>query len=393
MPPRVLVLATYFPKPANPAMGVWALRQAQSFARNGMAVRVVSLTSWVPRSLARTPRLRAWADCPPRHDWGGLTVDYPRWPFYQVPPLKAAAYRDPLPQSSLAWPFAERALRRVVREFRPDVVFAHHAAVNGELARRFGLPYVVVEQDSDEVRDALMLPARRRAYRRVMSAASATVGLASPMAHDLRQVAPRANVVAVHHGADPVPPRRERGDDRVVVLCAAMLYPRKGVPLLVRAFAEAAGRHPTAALRIAGDGEDRPAVDRAVAECGLAGRVELLGVRPHADVLEEMRSADLFALVGRGEAFGVVFAEAASAGLPLIWPADAGAADVFLDGVHGYEVPPGSESATAAALDRLLADRMARLRMGDAARKVFSERLTWDANARRMRELFEEARR
>ncbi len=53
--PRVLFLATFFPRPLNMLLGPWALAQAQALRRHIPDFRVVSLTPWVPKALARTP--------------------------------------------------------------------------------------------------------------------------------------------------------------------------------------------------------------------------------------------------------------------------------------------------------------------------------------------------
>lgn len=65
---KVLMLATYFPKPLNPLMDTWALAQAQALKRQGLEIEVVSFTAWVPRLIARSSGARAYAECPPVHE-------------------------------------------------------------------------------------------------------------------------------------------------------------------------------------------------------------------------------------------------------------------------------------------------------------------------------------
>src|SRR5262245_53950835 len=108
---RVLFLATYFPKPTNPTMGDWALKETQQLHRAGADVRVVSFTSWVARLMGSFGLASAWANCARARDWNGLRVEYPRWPFYQVGLLKRVWWRWPSLPLSLAWPFAKRFLK------------------------------------------------------------------------------------------------------------------------------------------------------------------------------------------------------------------------------------------------------------------------------------------
>ena len=422
--PRVLFLATYFPKPGIELMGVWAMAQAQALQRAGAQVTVASLTPWLPRALGRLApadahtgdtewwkpglarRLRRaglWAGAPRTHLWGELRADYPRWLWYpQVEPLRRWGYRHPRPQLELAWRSARRALDRLVAETAPDVVFAHHTAINGHVAlrlhERHGVPFLTADHDFGEVTDAEEQPGRQRVFELVGAGADTMVAVAERMEDDLRRLVPGARTATVHNGADPLPeelwenPRPTELDGRTVLFCACNFYVRKGVPALVRAFARVAARHPDAVLRLAGDGPDGEAVDAAIAATGLGSeRIERLGLLPHSDVLQELVWADAFALAGWDEPWGVIYTEAMAAGTPVVWATDGGIADVLEDGVHGRGVAPRDEDALADALDDLLGDPDRRRAMGDAARELFDARLTWEANAREMLALFERA--
>jgi len=402
---RVLVLATYFPKPDNMLMGTWALAQSFALARQGAAVRVVSPTSWVPQFAARLPgmkRLRPWAACPASFDLEGVRVDYPRWPWYGHSGYRATlARRRPGLFLTLAWPFIRPALLRAVAEHRPDVVFAHHASISGELARRLkrecGLPYLVIEHDHGEISDCKRFPHRRALYDRVLESASEVVAVAPTMRQEIKDLFPSARVMVAYNGADPpdervlTHPRPAEMSNRLVVFSAAHLYYRKGMPLLVEAFARVAARHPRAVLRIAGEGEDRPALEAAVDASGVAERICLLGRMQHRRVLQELAWADVFALIGWDEPLAVAFLEAMAAGTPVLACNDGGIAHVVRNGAEALLVPPRDVDAAADALDRLLGDAELRRSVGTAARRLAESSYTWDANARTLLAAFKEA--
>jgi glycosyltransferase involved in cell wall biosynthesis len=198
------------------------------------------------------------------------------------------------------------------------------------------------------------------------------------------EVLPRARVETVYLGTDPVhpsvleAPRPAELAGRTVVFSAAKFYDRKAIPLLVEAFARVAMRHPSALLRIAGDGIERPLVEAAVARHALGARVQLLGLQPHERVMQEMAWCDVFALVGWNEPWGVVFTEAMSVAKPVVVSKDAGVAEVLTDGVDAVLVEPKSVESAAAALDRLLTSADERTQMGARARETFERRLTWE---------------
>ena len=399
-PLRVLMLAIAFPRPNLPEFAVWALKQAQAIQRQGVEIEVVSLVPWLPRFLARrSATARKHIGCPPSHDWRGLHVAYPRWPLYQFGRLKRQSMKNPGPQQVIAWCFARCRLLHEVRRFRPDVIYAHHTWTNGDLARRLkrltGIPYVVTDHDFGEIESCARYPARRAYFRRVMGNAFCTVAVARRMEDSMRRcISEGARACTVYNGADPMPPgilERPRPPElqgKLVVLSAGLFYPRKGFPKLVEAFARVAPNFPSAVLRICGDGQDRPAVEKAVRESGVGPRVSLLGMQPHERVLQEMAWCDVFALIGRDEPFATVFSEAMSAEKPIIWPSDSGHAEVLADRINGCVVPPLAAAEAAAALASLLGNAEDRGRFGAANRALLESRFTWDANARAMVDLF-----
>ena len=203
------MLATYFPKPMNPIMGSWALSQARALQRNGADVQVISFTAWVPRALAKTRGAAAYATCPREYSWDGLRVSYPRWLVYPVGPFRQWTEQYPEAFLNAGWLSARPVLERRIREFRPDVIYAHHTGVNGFLAERlhqlYGIPYVVTDHDFGEISSCGELPARRRMFARVTRNAYTTVAVASRMEREIRRLFPEARTRTVQNGTDPIP--------------------------------------------------------------------------------------------------------------------------------------------------------------------------------------------
>jgi len=288
-----------------------------------------------------------------------------------------------------------------VDRFRPDVVYAHHAAVNGWLAKKLneatGLPFVVTDHDFGEVASCRRFPHRYAIFSEVCERASMMVTVASRMERELRDLFPAVATRTVQNGTDPIPAEllsRARNDclsGKIVLFSCGHFYECKQFPFLVSAFAEVAQRHPRATLRIAGEGETRRQVENAIKELSLEGRVQVLGRLQHQEVLIELASSDAFVLLSRDEPFATVFSEAASAGKPIVLCNDGGFCDVFESERHGIAVPPNDLRAAADALDRILSSPEERARMGEAARELFETRLRWDHNAAAMVEIFEQA--
>ena len=80
------------------------------------------------------------------------------------------------------------------------------------------------------------------------------------------------------------------------------------------------------------------------------------------------RDADLFVLPTRDEAFGMVFQEAAAAGLPAIGTRINAVPEMIHDGASGFLVAPGDREGLTRALDQLIASAELRREMGARAR-------------------------
>src|SRR5215831_1759503 len=399
---RVLFLATYFPKPGNPTMGTWALEQAKALQRGPVDLRVVSFTSWIPGGAAWTRGARAYAECPPAFRWDGLLdVEYPRWLAYPIAPVSRITYRYPRIQTALGWWSARSFLLRVIQEWRPHVVYAHHALTNGSLAwhcrEHFGTPYVVTDHDFGEIWDCGRFLSRWDEMARVARGAFRMLSVSKRMERALQQQFPFSRTETLYNGTNAIPeeilsaPRPEERRRQLVIFSAGMFYQRKGFPLLIEAFAEATRDKKDAQLRIAGDGPARPEIEAAIERSGLRGRVHLLGVLPHRQVLQEIVWADVFALVGWDEPFGVVFAEALAAGCPIVLASDSGAAELIEHRKQGLLVAPRDVRAAADALKEVLRDRDFAGRLGAAGQALWSSRLTWDSNAAALVSLFRDA--
>lgn len=103
------------------------------------------------------------------------------------------------------------------------------------------------------------------------------------------------------------------------------------------------------------------------------------------------RAADVFVLPTRGEAFGMVFQEAAAAGLPSIGTRINAVPEIVHHGASGLLVPPGEPRALVEALDRLVSDAALRDRMGAAAREWIERAASFERYAARLGNLLRAA--
>jgi len=139
------------------------------------------------------------------------------------------------------------------------------------------------------------------------------------------------------------------GDRRFRLLFVGRLSPQKNVSLLLNALA--AMTQPVD-VTIVGDGEERPMLERMVADLGLTN-VKLVGAKMGQDLVEQYRRADALVLTSLKEGTSLVLLEAFAAGLPVVATDVVGVRDTVGD--DGLLVTP-DPAALAESLDRLVAD-------------------------------------
>jgi phosphatidylinositol alpha-1,6-mannosyltransferase len=174
--------------------------------------------------------------------------------------------------------------------------------------------------------------------------------------------------------------------DGRIVLGVGAVKPRKGCDVAVEAVARVRAQFPDLRLVLVGpideEGEYARALHLRAADRGMADRFHTLGMRPFPELVAWYRRADVFMLlpVNQGNTFeglGLVYLEAAAAGVPSIGTTECGAADAIVDGATGLLVPQRDAAAAADALARLLGNGSLRDTMGAAARARARE-LSWD---------------
>lgn len=304
----------------------------------------------------------------------------------------------------LPTPAAVRLVRRVAADEEARFLVVDPALPIGLAAPATGLPYAVVLHGA-EVTVPGRLPGTHRALASVLGRAELAVCAGGYPADEARRAAgPRMPPVAeVPPGVDTDRFRplteaeraKARADlglpaDGLLVASVSRLVPRKGMDVLVEAASALAPSFPSLVVAIAGDGRDRARLeDRARA---VGAPVRFLG-RLADDVLPGLYgAADVFVMACRNrwlgleqEGFGIVFLEAAAAGVPQVAGRSGGAAEAVVHGETGFVVDdPHDPGEVALWLRRLLSDEALRRRMGQAARRRVEESFGYDLLARRL---------
>lgn len=205
--------------------------------------------------------------------------------------------------------------------------------------------------------------------RRVFASAAAIVATSRWAADDVVRTSPELEA-KVHVLPYPVllegfdrswiEARRARSAaDPVRVLFIGGDFARKGGAELLAAW-RAGGFATRAVLTLVTDAEVGPLPD------GVSVRRGVQAYTP--EWFAAWRDADVFAMPTRGEAFGMVYQEAAAAGIPVVGSAINAVPEIVVDGETGFLVAPGDGAALIGALRMLIEAPGTRHRIGSLAR-------------------------
>jgi phosphatidyl-myo-inositol alpha-mannosyltransferase len=191
----------------------------------------------------------------------------------------------------------------------------------------------------------------------------------------------------VPNGIDLPPPADPGGRNGNVVFIGRN-EPRKGLPVLLRAWPNIHGQT-GARLRLIG--ADPISIRWLARRQGFSlDGVDLLGGVHEDDLTEELQAASLLVAPSLGgESFGMVLTRAFACATPIVASNIEGYAQVADHHETGILVPPGDSNALATAMVELLQDEERRRAYGAAARKA-AEPYSWVRIAARLVEIYEQ---
>jgi glycosyltransferase involved in cell wall biosynthesis len=310
---------------------------------------------------------------------------------------------------TVSWPLM-RWLARHVREYdlvHIHAVFSHASVGAGLIAGRCGVPYIVRPLG---VLNRWGIMHRRRwlkqlslrlIEKRILARAAAVHYTSEQERLEAAESGVDGPSVVLPLGIDlsrfeqlppPDPFYRQYPDlvDRTLLLFLSRIDSKKGLDLLLPAFAAARRRYPNAALVIAGRGDAAivDALRREAERLGIAGDVIWPGFLTGVDKLAALSAADLFVLPSYSENFGIAIVEAIAAGLPVVTSDQVGLARE-IEAYEAGRVVPCDVTALTSALEAALGDADRRRRWAANGRRLVHERFSVEAMTRGLVQLYE----
>jgi len=390
---KVLVIARNYPNPVMPFLGAWNAQWTRFMARH-CDCRVVAPVPYCP-PIPLPSSIRRFRRVPAREVNNGIEVSHPR--FVSGPGYFLHRFDSTLWLLSLRSHFDQ--LRR---EFPFDLIHVHFSYPDGvvaaEIARRYGVPFIITEHARWRPWMDRYPSVRRKAIRASHSAAFHT-GVSRFVVDLIREYTGESERLRVSHlGVDGSVfdlPRPVEKRDLQRVLYVGRLHLVKGVDVLLRAMALLVKRRPTLRLTLVGGNflygrtsREADYMRQLACALGLEKHVEFVEPKPAPEVAKLMRQSAVLVLPSRSETFGTVLVEALACGTPVVATDCGGPADIVRQDV-GRLVPKESPEALSDAIGEVVdnLEKYSPERLRDYALKNFS----WESLAEKTLNLYQQA--
>ncbi|MCX5734017.1 MAG: glycosyltransferase family 4 protein [candidate division NC10 bacterium] len=274
---------------------------------------------------------------------------------------------------------ALRALRRLIREERPDIVHTHtsKAGFLGRLAAHLEHVPHIIHTPHGHVFGGYFSPAATRIFIGLERLAArwsdriVTLTDAEAAQHLALGIGRRAQFATIPSGVDldgiasAVPVRL--APHGPVIGTVGRLTSIKGHQHLIDAVPEILRRCPTAHVVLVGDGELQQALVERTRRLGVESRVIFTGYRD--DIPALIAGMDVFVLPSLNEGMGRVLVMAMALGKPIVATRVGGVPELLADGEAGVLVPPADPIALARMVCDLIEQPDRARVLGEAGRR------------------------
>lgn len=259
----------------------------------------------------------------------------------------------------------ERLWEKYIKNQIVDIIHAHCCVWAGyaamKLSEKTKIPYVITEHatmfqlhrneissaNNEVIREAFQKAAK------VICVSSAFAKLLSEYTNHIEVI---GNVVNCEQFQTSPQSLGTHEGCRFLTVCymeeEAQLY-KKGMDILIKAWAKVIPKYPQSELIIGGGGKAKEKVVEWTKEYQVTESVKFLGALERSEVVEQMQLCDCFVLPSRYETFGVVYIEAFACGKPVIAAANGGPDD-FIHAFNGILVEPEHEEELVQALEKMI---------------------------------------
>ncbi|MFO7525183.1 MAG: glycosyltransferase [Ignavibacteriaceae bacterium] len=319
--------------------------------------------------------------------------------FRETPEVKIVSFnisrrlqsKDEDSLQKIIYPYAVFKLKKIIREFRPDIVHAHYASSYGLLGALSGFhPFVLSIWGSDLFRFPNYSYLHKSIIKLNLHKADKILATSKTLKLEAHKYTSK-DVTVIPFGIDTQLFRPNNvnsifNSDNLVIGTIKALEINYGIEYLIKAFDIIRHNFPNISLKLllVGSGTQRTNYEKLVNELGLSNYVHFTGFVNHEKIPDYQNMLDIYVAMSLQESFGVAILEACSCGTPVIVSDVGGLPGVVDHGITGYIVESQNVQALVDSLTKLILDPVLRDTMGRNGRQKVLREFDWKESVQKM---------
>jgi phosphatidylinositol alpha-1,6-mannosyltransferase len=245
-------------------------------------------------------------------------------------------------------------------------------------------------------------PIRKLLARLALSFPEKVICVSRNVKDRLTDIADRKKLFVVNNGMDTeyLRPSMSTSDFRrslgigkkQVLLTISNLVSKKGIDVIIRAFANISKKNRNLVYIIVGEGPEKQKLQSLIKELRLGSKVILEDKKVGSDLANYYSICDLFIVMSRDidneiESFGIVYIEASYFKKPIIGGISGGTADAVIDGKTGFLIDSNDQEQLEEKIIQLLMDKKLREKLGKAGKERVIKGFLWSHSAKKLLEI------
>jgi L-malate glycosyltransferase len=295
--------------------------------------------------------------------------------------------------SKLVYLKAIKQIKKLIKEFKPDILHAHYASSYGLIGALTSFHPFVTSVWGEDVYD---FPNKSILHKSILKynlkKADAILSTSFVMKNETKKYTNKEiTVTPFGIDIDIFKPMNEPGlfDSNTIVIGTIKALEKKyGIEYLIKAFHTVKKRNTDKQLKllIVGKGSQEHFLKQLVKNLDIENDVTFTGFIDHRDVPKYHNMLDIFVSVSidDSESFGVAILEAGACGKPVIVSDVGGLPEVVVNGETGFVVESKNSDAIASSICKLIDDPELRVSMGNNGRKRVQELYNWNDSVKIM---------
>jgi glycosyltransferase involved in cell wall biosynthesis len=323
--------------------------------------------------------------------------DYKKYSNIKVVTLNESITRDEGSFSKLKYLKALPTIKKIIKEFKPDILHSHYASSYGLLGAISGFsPFILSVWGSDVFSFPNKSFLHKFIFKYNLKKADQILSTSHVMAREIKLYTNKV-IEVIPFGIDmeqfkPMPVKSLFGTNDIVIGTVKTLEKQYGIEYLIKAFKILSDKYQNIPLKllIVGGGSLDKELRQLAKDLHIEEKTVFTGKVPFEDVPRYHNMLSVSVSVSNSESFGVAIIEASSCAKPVVVSDVGGLPEVVKDGVSGFVVSPQDEMETAKAIEKLILDQELRAEIGRNGRDRVKELYNWDDNVKQMIGIYKE---